>query len=64
MPEKFKPSQTVRDKATGKNKNQHFYMKSTPTQELVDYLGTSFNAKPKLKVKVKRELVRRGYYKG
>ena len=62
MPIKFKPSQTIRDKASGKNKTQHFYMKSTPTQELVDYLD-SFNAKPKLKVKVKRELVRRGYYK-
>jgi Holliday junction resolvase len=62
MPEKFKPSQTVRDKATGKNKTQHFYMQSTPAQELVDYLD-SFNAKPKIKVKVKRELVRRGYYK-
>jgi len=59
MPVKFKPSQTVRDKATGKNKTQHFYMKTTPTQELLDYIDSS-NAKPKLVVKVKTELVRRG----
>ena len=59
MPEKFKPSQTVRDKATGKNKTQHFYMKSTPLEELLDYLKSS-NAKPKILAKVKTELVRRG----
>jgi hypothetical protein len=60
MPEKFRPSQTVRDKATGKNKSEHFYLKSTPKQELLDYLENN-NARPKIKVKVKRELVRRGY---
>ena len=60
MPEKFKPSQTVRDKLTGKNKSEHFYLKSTPKQELLDYLENN-NARPKIKVKVKRELVRRGH---
>jgi len=59
MPEKFKPSQTVRDKNSGRNVSQHFYLKSTPKQELLDYLENS-NARPKIKVKVKRELVRRG----
>lgn len=59
MPAKFKPSQTVRDKASGKKKIQHFYLKSTPTIELTDYLESS-NARPKIKVKVQRELVRRG----
>ena len=33
-------------------------MKSTATQELVDYIDSS-NAKPKLIVKVKKELARR-----
>ena len=60
MPEKFKPSSTVRDKNTGKNKIEHFYLKSTPTVELTDYLESS-NARPKIKVKVQRELVRRGH---
>jgi hypothetical protein len=59
MPEKFRSSATVRDKATGKTKSEHFYLKSTPKQELLDYLENS-NAIPKIKVKVKRELVRRG----
>jgi len=59
MPEKFRSSQTVRDKVTGKNKSEHFYLMSTPKQELLDYLENS-NARPKIKVKVKRELVRRG----
>lgn len=57
MPVKFKPSQKIRNK-TGKTETQHFYMKSTATQELVDYIDSS-NAKPKLIVKVKRELARR-----
>jgi hypothetical protein len=60
MPEKFKPSQTVRDKNSGRNVSQHFYLKSTPKQELLDYLENS-NARPKIKVKVRRELVRRGH---
>tara|TARA_Y100000385_G_C12543300_1_gene404727 strand:+ start:243 stop:431 length:189 start_codon:yes stop_codon:yes gene_type:complete len=60
MPEKFRPSQTVRDKVTGKNKSEHFYLKCTPKQELLDYLENS-NARPKIKVKVRKELVRRGH---
>jgi hypothetical protein len=59
MPAKFKPSQTIRDKASGKKKTQHYYLKSTPTIELTDYLESS-NARPKIKVKVQRELIRRG----
>ena len=59
MPEKFKPSQVIRDKASSKKKTQHFYIKSTPKQELLDYLD-NHNAKPKIKTKVKKELIRRG----
>ena len=46
MPEKFKPSQVIRDKASGKKKTQHFYIKSTPKQELLDYLD-NHNEGPK-----------------
>ena len=60
MPAKFKPSQTVRDKNSGRNRVEHFYLKSTPKQELLDYLD-NHNARPKIKVKVQRELVRRGH---
>jgi len=63
MPEKFKPSQKIRNKTTGKTETQHFYLKSTPTQELIEYLD-AFNSKNKHKVKVRKELTRRGYYKG
>ena len=60
MPTKFKPSQTIRDKSSGKNKTQHFYIKSTPISELKEYLEKS-SAQPKIIQKVKRELVRRGH---
>ena len=58
MPVKFKPSQKIRNKSTGKTETQHFYMKCTSTQELVDYIGSS-NAKPKTIVKVKKGLTSR-----
>jgi len=59
MPVKFQPSTQVRDRATGKVSTVHSYMKSTPTKELQKYLEAS-NAKPKIKQKVRNELVRRG----
>ena len=59
MPIKFKPSQPIRDKKTGKNKTENFYMKSTPKQELFDYINSS-NGKPKIKQKCQNELVSRG----
>ena len=34
MPVKFKESQTIRAKGSNKKTVQHFYMKSTPTEEL------------------------------
>jgi len=60
MPEKFKPSQTVRDKNSGKNITQHYYMKTTPLSELLEYIEKS-SARPKIVSKVKRELTRRGH---
>ncbi len=55
MPAKFKESIKNRDGSV-----QNFYLKSTPKQELLDYLD-NHNARPKIKVKVQRELVRRGH---
>ncbi len=36
MPTKFKKSSTIRDKATGKNRAEHYYMHTTSTKELVE----------------------------
>ena len=58
MPVKFKPSQTTRDRNTGKNKTEHYYMKSTPSDELNKALENS-NTPPKQKQKIRNELVRR-----
>jgi methionyl-tRNA synthetase len=57
-PMKFSPSQTVRQKTTGKNKTEHFYMKSTKLEELYKALENS-NTTPKRKQKIRNELVRR-----
>jgi len=59
MPSKFKPSQVLLDRKTNTKKVQHFYMKTTPKQELIDYLNNS-NGKPKIKQKCRNELQRRG----
>ena len=57
MPVKFKPSQTTMVKGQGKVTN-HFYIKNTPKQELIDYLNKG--QKPKIKQKCLNELTRRG----
>lgn len=57
MPVKFKPSQTTYKKGEGKV-TTHFYMKNTPTQELIDYINNG--QKPKVKQKCRNELTRRG----
>lgn len=59
MPMKFKPSQTVRDRNTGKNVTQHFYMRNTSKEELFEYINSS-NGKPKVKQKCLNELQKRG----
>jgi hypothetical protein len=58
MPVKFKPSQSIRDRNTGKTKIEHFYMKSTPLKDLQEALEKS-NTPPKAKQKIRNELVRR-----
>ena len=59
MPIKFKPSQVVRDRNSGRLKTTHYYLKSTPKEELIDYINSS-NGKPKIKMKCRNELTRRG----
>lgn len=59
MPTKFKPTQVTRERSTGKLITQHFYMKTTPKQELFDYIN-NHNGKPKIKQKCRNELIRRG----
>ena len=59
MPTKFKPSQINIDRNTKKKSVTHFYMKSMPEQELLDYIN-NHNGKPKIKMKCRNELVRRG----
>ena len=58
MPIKLKPSQVVKDRNTGKVTIQHSYMKSTPLKELLD-MYTKANTIPKLRQKIRNELVRR-----
>ena len=58
MPIKLRPSSTLRDKASGKKVTQHSYMKSTPLKELLD-IYTKSNTQPKIRQKVRNELVRR-----
>ena len=58
LPIKFKPSATKIDRKTKKTSIEHYYMKTTPKQELIDYLNSS-SAKPKIKQKVRNELTRR-----
>ena len=58
MPIKLKPSQTVKDRNTGKVTVQHSYAKSMPLAELLD-MYTRSNTVPKVKQKVRNELVRR-----
>ena len=57
MPIKFKPSQTTFVKGQGR-KTQHFYIKNTTTEELIDYINKG--QKPKIKQKCRNELSRRG----
>lgn len=57
MPIKFKPSQTTFVKGKGKVTN-HYFIKNTSKQELIDYLNKG--QKPKIKQKCSNELARRG----
>ena len=60
MPAKFKESvKVVVDRQSRKMKIVHYYLKNTPTQELVAAVDNS-NTKPKNLQKFRNELTRRG----
>lgn len=59
MPVKFGKSVAVRDRNTGKITIQHDYMKCKSTGELIEVFNKE-GTRPKLRQKVKNELVRRG----
>jgi|TARA_B100000212_G_C27376857_1_gene535117 hypothetical protein len=61
MPTKLKPSQKkfVRGGNPANAPIEHFYIKSTAKEELFKMLNAS-NTKPKVKQKIRNELVRRG----
>ena len=56
---KLTKSQSIRDRNTGKVTVQHDYVKSHPVLDLIEKYNSG-NLKPKVKQKVKNELVKRG----
>jgi len=58
MPIKYKKSQRTKNKSTGKMQTQHFFVKELMNSELKDLL-VSASTKPKVKLKIFNELVRR-----
>lgn len=58
MPTKLKKSEKVRNKQTGKVTVEHFYIKCADKKELVALLDNEYT-KPKVKQKIRNELVRR-----
>ena len=59
MPIKFKPDAKEYSRATGKTTTTRYYIKSISKKELFEALN-NHNTKPKVKQKIKNELVRRG----
>lgn len=58
MPMKYKKSQKIRDKNTGKTVTEHFYVKQLMNSQLKDLL-VSASTKPKVKLKILNEIVKR-----
>ena len=56
---KLTKSQSIRDRNTGKVTVQHDYVKSDSVLDLIEKYNSG-NLKPKVKQKVKNELVKRG----
>jgi|TARA_Y100000310_G_scaffold206200_1_gene206604 hypothetical protein len=65
MPTKLRPSgkRWIKDPTTGRSTNkwvdEHYYIKGISQKELFEELN-KHNAKPKVKAKIRKELVRRG----
>ena len=62
MPTKLKPSVKHYDRKTGRTTVEHFYIKNTKLEELLDIINSD-RANPKLRIKCKRELDRRANVK-
>ena len=58
MPVKYKPTQKVVQRGSKKVTTTHYYMKTQSLKELLECYNND-NTKPKLKQKVKNELIRR-----
>jgi hypothetical protein len=58
MPIKLRPSAVVKDRATGKTKTEHYYLKCMSVDELNEYIDAT-NSKPKIVQKCRNELIRR-----
>ena len=58
MPVKYKPTQEVVQRGTKQVATTHFYMKTQTIKELLECYNND-NTKPKLRQKVKNELIRR-----
>ena len=58
MPAKLKASQKIRDRATGKTRTEHFYLKTMSVSQLNEYINAT-NSKPKIVQKCRNELIRR-----
>ena len=58
MPVKYKPTQSVLQRGSKKVTTTHYYMKTQSLKELLECYNND-NTKPKLRQKVKNELIRR-----
>ena len=58
MPMKLKASQKIRDRATGKTRTDHYYLKSMTIKDLNDYIESS-SAKKKGIQKCRNEIAKR-----
>jgi hypothetical protein len=58
MPMKLKASQKIRDRATGKTRTDHYYLKSMTIKDLNDYIESS-SAKKKVIQKCRNEIAKR-----
>lgn len=58
MPEKIKKSIKTLNRISGKYETEHFYLKSTSTDELKNIINNS-NIKLKIKAKCIKELIKR-----
>jgi hypothetical protein len=59
MPIKYKEDSEVKDRTTGKVKTTRYYMHALPTPSLLEEFEKCRT--PKLKVKFRNELVKRGF---